>query len=143
MKVKEETVIPEETQVTETDTAEQAVAITEASAETDAVAEENETPPTDATEQVQEKVFLSVEKVAEMLASSRLPKPAVERLALRQYETEEEVKETVAAEIVYLEAATGAGKPVGLGETSKSHSIFDPAKVAEAADRVNAKYFGK
>jgi hypothetical protein len=105
---------------------------TEAEIPTAEVATESNTP-----------ILLSAEAVRSLLDASRLPAAAIERLSEMSYADESAVSAAVEAERAYLAKLLNAGKVVGMGETDKlSRAAYDPAKVREAAERVNQKYFG-
>lgn len=88
-------------------------------------------------------VNLEEAEIVKIISASTLPDASKRRLAKLAYATEQELAEAVSSEIAYLKEATGSGQVVGMGETQKQPvKQYNPEAVAEAADRVNKKYFG-
>lgn len=70
-------------------------------------------------EQEAQVEILSEAAVAAILDESSLPDAAKNKLKAAEYETEEAVKERVAAEVEYLKEITEAGKPVMRGDRER------------------------
>lgn len=82
-------------------------------------------------------------EVIRIVNESVLPVVSRQRLIGVQYPDEKVLQEAIAAEVTYLKEATGSGQVFGLGETQKPEKkSYNPEAVAEAAERVNKKYFG-
>jgi hypothetical protein len=103
--------------------------------------------PSASTEQAQalppEPVYLTQETVDAELQKSSLVQAGRLRLSQNRYASIEELQSAIQAEIRYLSEVTGAGKPFGMGESAGApKSEREKAEaVAEAANRVNQKYF--
>lgn len=91
--------------------------------------------------QENEPVAVSLERVQELLAETRLPEPAKAKLVKLSFQTEDAVKEAVQSEIAYLKEITASGKPFAMGETAapKTQTV-DMAEVERRKDAVNKKY---
>jgi hypothetical protein len=89
------------------------------------------------------------DRVRTLLAESRLPVAAQEKLFNALYFTEDEVAQAVNGERRYLAEITGSGRPIGMGESSGG-SAAQPtvtpealAEVEKAKNAVNDKYLGR
>jgi hypothetical protein len=71
---------------------------------------------------------LPIEKVKEVLGTSRLPQVSQERLAEGSYEDEAALEVAIAAEVEYLKVVTSSGKPFSVGETAGQ----EPERLSEA-----------
>lgn len=98
----------------------------------DAIMENEETDMTD------EVVFLTGEKVTEVLDGLNIPRQEIrERLEEGEYETEDEIKEALEKEVEYVKKLTESGKPKNLGEADED---VEPKKsqadiIAEAEEK--------
>lgn len=76
---------------------------------------------------------LSVERIKEILAETKLPKHAQTRLAFTgRFLTEDDVLELAEAELAYLKEITQAGKPFGM---AKGEKVVETNKLEEAERR--------
>jgi hypothetical protein len=57
--------------------------------------------------------LLERDKVKELVEATNLPKASKARLSEAEYADEEAVEEAVKAEVAYIKAVTGSGKPFG------------------------------
>jgi len=114
-----------------------ALRVAEGEGGTQALEETTPTPepdvePTQVTEtQTQEggtTMPLPVEKVKEVLGTSRLPQVSQERLAEASYEDEAALEAAITAEVEYLKVVTSSGKPFSVGETASQ----EPERLSEA-----------
>lgn len=88
-------------------------------------------------------VVLAETEVNTLLSASTLPEEFKEIMRERQYKDQTEFAEYQAKMIERAKKLTGSGQPFGLGApVSDKPKKFDPVKLAEVQDRVNAKYFG-
>lgn len=78
-------------------------------------------------EQEQVRAFLS--------EHASLPQPSIDKLLAETYETEDALKEALDAEVEYVKAVTGSGKPFGMdGEPEKPKTLTEKQRV----ERFNA-----
>ena len=86
---------------------------------------------------------LSEIAVSEILANPgvNLPKISVTRLAERDYADEEAIRDAITAEVAYITALTGAGKPKDLGSTQAlRETIMTEADRAKAIDDILVRH---
>ncbi len=86
-----------------------------------------------------EVTMLSETAVDELLANPgvNLPKISVTRLSEREYGDEQAVRDAIAAEVSYIKALTGSGKPQDLGSTQAlEQTVMTEAERAEEFDSI-------
>ncbi len=91
---------------------------------------------------------MAEDRVRAILAESKLPGPAIDRLARSVYTDESQVHTAIVAERDYLAAAIGSGKPFGMGEAAAPEPATGPdanalAEVAKRRKAANEKYLGR
>ncbi len=103
--------------------------------ETEVTQSEGQTTPTQETEEAA-PVLLSEADVKAALDKSKLPEPARQRLAEKQFKDQAELDAAVNEEIAYVKAVTGSGKPVtsssGAARTPRSTTLAESNKVIDS-----------
>jgi hypothetical protein len=80
---------------------------------------------------------LASECVKSILAEAALPEPTTERLAEREYETEDALKAAIVAEVAYIKEVTGAGKVVGNGPSAAPEPVAPAARLEERQKKLD------
>lgn len=97
--------------------------------------------PAQTNEPVQEK--LATDCVASILKEAALPDLATQRLGEREYATEEQLREAIAAEVAYIKEVTGSGQVRDMGGTAKPEPKKPSERLAEkqaALDLIDQRY---
>jgi hypothetical protein len=79
---------------------------------------------------------LSEEAVAERLGETNLPQASRDRLSEAEYADEDELEEAVQAEVDYVKAITGSGKPFGIKGRASPRQARTEEQCREDFDRI-------
>lgn len=88
----------------------------------------------------EEEVLLSEAEATSILGESNLPDVVKKRLAESGYKDAEQVEEAITAEVEYLKAVTGSGKPFGQGGSQPPDTSISEADVQKKYDDIDRRH---
>lgn len=105
---------------------------------------QEEAPTQDAPpeEEVPEVTMLEGEKVTALLSETNLPSAAKERVAEREYHSEDEAKVAIQAEVEYVKELTGSGEVFDQGESEPvdSKPVMSEAEYQKQYDAIMVRH---